>query len=308
VVIRILRILTFIILLSLFSYLLYLQQIGNLRKPTNGILLNVANNINIQEEIFPKEFEEKTIESEINNFRKENRLGELTRYEPLCELAKIRVLEIKTDWSHEGFEKRNEEIYTRFCNKDPIVCTSAGENLAQGDFVDEKDLVQGWEESPGHKENMLGEYNVQCAAVSETYYVSLFAYTENTELIAQQEYEELHSRVEYDYEKVIFWEKQKTLNTSYVENWKGGYDNPHYRDEDIDKLVKALEDKVDVADELWDGYTNSKITVQESYELENTYWELANKSAKISKELNEKAYENCLDDGIEKDVCEKYKG
>ena len=303
---RLLRIILLTILLSLFSYLLYLQQAGVLKNPTNGGLIDLTTNTSITSSL-DEGFDEGAIEKEINNFRIENGMWELVRYEPLCELARIRVSEIKTDWSHNGFENRNEEIYTRFCNKDPIVCTGAGENLAKGDFTDEKDLIKGWIESPEHKDNILGNYNAQCVAVSETYYVSLFAYTENMDLINQQKFNELNSKVMYRYEKVMFWEKQGILNNKYESSWKSGYDNPHYKKEDLDKLIQTFKNKQDIANKLWDGYTNSKITNQEANDLEIEYWNLANRSAKISIELNKDAYNKCVNEGIGKDICKGYK-
>jgi len=270
--------------LLLVFQLYVLQQVGMLKTQMEGSLTNVTTQVNINK----KEFNANLIEAEINNFRVKNNLNKLTRYEPLCELAKLRVNEIKTDWSHKGFELRNDEIYTNYCNKGALICTKAGENLAKGDFIDEKDVVLGWENSPDHKENMLTEYNVQCVEVSGTFYVSLFALTEDTNYLKKQQEQLLSTPVTYSYEKVVFWENQKELNIKYMNNWENGIENPHYDQNNVKKLLDIFQDKIDISYKLWDGFTNSKISNQESLDLENKYWELANKSAKISKELNEK--------------------
>lgn len=47
----------------------------------------------------------------------------------------------------------------------------SGENLALGNFKDDKDLVQGWMDSPGHRENVLNErYQEIGVAVSKGIY------------------------------------------------------------------------------------------------------------------------------------------
>jgi len=287
----------------MFTYILNDQQ----NKQQDGVIPGILMNTSNEAIITWSKLDENNIEAEINVIRKENEKNELTKYEPLCELAKIRVEEIKTDWSHKGFENRNEEIYTRFCNKNNIVCTSAGENLAKGSFKTEKEVAIEWFNSPEHKENMLGEYNVQCVAASENHFVSLFAYTQDLEVIEKANKELLESNVKYDYSKVIFWEEQKNLNEKYLNSWESGYKNTHYKKEDLDRIVKLLKEKKDIADKLWDGYTNSSVTNQVSEELETKYWELSSESSKLSKELNDNAYENCLNEGVEKSICKIYK-
>jgi len=282
------------------TYLLNLQQVGKLKKQELGVLKDIAENVNVNEQAFS----DVLIEKYINDFRKENKLNSVVRYDPLCALAKIRVQEIKTDWSHKGFETRSEKIYTDFCNKGNIICTAVGENLAKGDFSEEKDVVVGWENSPKHREAMLGEYNVQCVAVSGKYYVSLFAYTQDLEELKQKE---LSSMVTYNYDIVIFWEKQKTLSENYKDNWERGKDNNQYNKGLIQELLSIFEERIKLAVKLWDGYTNTKITNQEAIDMENKYWELAEKSAKLSQELNDKAYNKCLSDGVKESICKGYK-
>lgn len=287
----------------MFTYIFNSQQNKKLENIIPGTLVNTLN----ESIVTGSKIDSNLVEQEINNFRKRNNKNELTQYEPLCKLAKIRVEEIKTDWSHNGFESRNEEIYTRFCNTNNIICTSAGENLAKGTFINAKEVVDEWEKSEGHKENMLDEYNVQCIAVSENHYVSLFAYTQDLEAIEKAKKEILETNVKYDYNKVVYWEEQQELNTNYLKSWESGKDNNHYEKKELDMLLKLLKEKLDISNELWDGYTNSKITNQQSQDLEIKYWEISNESAKLSKELNQMAYENCRADDIEESICKVYK-
>lgn len=276
---------------------------GKLHTVKQGVLVKVSKDNFVER----YELDELIIENEINKFRESNGLNTLERYDPLCDLAKVRVYEIKTDWSHDGFEKRSEDIYTRFCNRDPIVCTHAGENLAKGTFENEMDLIDGWANSEGHRENMLSNYNVQCVAASENHYVSLFAYTEDLDEIKKKQNEVLQKKVVYNYEKVIFWEQQRIDNEKYKNNWKSGLDNPHYNNSDVEELLDIFDEKINLAYKLWDGYTNSKISYANANDMENRYWNLANKSANLSKKLNMDAYDNCLEDDVEKSFCENYK-
>lgn len=106
----------------------------------------------------------------VNDYRKKNGLSELLWYHHLCNYAKTRSQEIKTDWSHEGYLKDSAEgtIYSSICPE----CTRTGENLAK-DFYSEKAVLQAWIKSPTHKENLDGNWDWGCAMYYSNNYVSI---------------------------------------------------------------------------------------------------------------------------------------
>lgn len=109
----------------------------------------------------------------VNDWRKNQGKAEYVIDENLCSLADIRVSEIKTNWSHEGFKERgssgSDELYsTGFIN--------VGENLAQSTdgWSDENSLFYNWLNSPSHKENLDKDYSHSCVKCEDNYCVQLF--------------------------------------------------------------------------------------------------------------------------------------
>lgn len=91
----------------------------------------------------------------------------------LCAIARQRVEEIKTDWSHNGFIRHaNQGDYTH------VNYVNLGENLARG-FEDETETLLAWLNSPTHRENLEYVYTHSCIVASsterETYAVQIFA-------------------------------------------------------------------------------------------------------------------------------------
>lgn len=294
----------FIFCLVLIFFQLYLiQQTGLLKPKTSGVLINTNTDFNINS----LELDSKKIEQEINNYRNKNNKEALNNYQPLCSLALERAIEIKTDWSHEGFNKRDTNIYTKYCNFDNIVCTSVGENLAKGQFNNENELIIEWANSFEHNKNMLGDYSVQCVAVNHNHYVSLFAKTIDIKELQNKNSQLLNKLISYDYEKVMYWENQIILNTNYIKNWSDAYQNNLYDKNKIDELIKNLNDKINIANDLWDGVTNQKITIQQQKDLELEYLELSNNASNLSFELTNNAYKKCIKESEEIEKCEIYK-
>lgn len=97
---------------------------------------------------------------DINKFRKLNNLNPLTLTQDLCTFAKVRIIQIHTDWSHNGFLNSKELKYHYYC---PL-CTSMGENLARHIPI-EQGVVDAWIASPVHKEILLGNWTQGCVAV-----------------------------------------------------------------------------------------------------------------------------------------------
>lgn len=106
----------------------------------------------------------------VNDYRRKNGLNELLWYHSLCEFAKARSQQIKEDWSHEGYQKEATEgaLYTSICPE----CGITGENLAK-DYYSEDAALQGWINSPSHKENLDADWDWGCAMYYSNNYVSI---------------------------------------------------------------------------------------------------------------------------------------
>jgi hypothetical protein len=92
--------------------------------------------------------------------------------------------------------------------------------------------------------------------------------------------------VEYNYEKVIFWEERLRNDKEVRSSWKEAVDSDLFDADDLSRLLAILDRMVFISDALWDGYTNSKISIGQAEYFENEYWTLNKESADISKELN----------------------
>lgn len=82
----------------------------------------------------------------------------------LCTIARKRLPEVVTDWSHDGFYK-----YT-----DDFAHNGMGENLGRL-YETEYMLVVSWINSPTHKENLDKPYKYSCIETDGLYAVQIFA-------------------------------------------------------------------------------------------------------------------------------------
>lgn len=105
----------------------------------------------------------------VNEYRKENNLETLEKYEPLCEYAKTRSIEIKENWSHDKFYQDVEDNkLSGFCPD----CYRAGENLAHF-YPTEEEILAAWIASSTHKDNLKDDWNWACVAISDNTYTAL---------------------------------------------------------------------------------------------------------------------------------------
>lgn len=106
---------------------------------------------------------------DMNTYRAKYHLTPLENNIVLCNLAKIRAEEIKTDWSHGQFQKEVDTIQ----DMDGVF----SENLARN--FEPKDVVWAWSMSKaGHREAMLvSEMKYGCVVQSGNYY-AFEGYTE----------------------------------------------------------------------------------------------------------------------------------
>lgn len=89
----------------------------------------------------------------------------------ICGLAKIRLNDIHTNWSHDGFWKLP---FYEYC---PL-CHAAGENLARGQGSVEQVYAQ-WQQSPAHKKNLDRKWKSKCMVYDNyngsSYFVEFYA-------------------------------------------------------------------------------------------------------------------------------------
>lgn len=105
----------------------------------------------------------KVIEELVNDYREENGLPRLIHDPELCKLAEVRAEEVKTDFSHTGFEKRWGTFpYQKL-----------SENLSHA--YDNRLALEGWKKSHLHNLGMLDtEVDRTCVATNGSYAVQLF--------------------------------------------------------------------------------------------------------------------------------------
>ena len=106
---------------------------------------------------------EETAMLTIQVWRSENNLPEYKIDSELCELAERRSFEISDNWSHDGFV--GLIFSTEF--------RSLGENISR-EFEDPRELVQGWLDSPTHRENLDADFEYSCLRCNELYCAHIF--------------------------------------------------------------------------------------------------------------------------------------
>lgn len=100
----------------------------------------------------------------VNDYRTSHGLSKLMIREDICQAARERNRQIATDFSHNGFEVTVSNL-----NYDAIA-----ENIWQGEPFSMEKVVSGWDESPGHQANMLGNYTFGCGVAENNRAIYLF--------------------------------------------------------------------------------------------------------------------------------------
>jgi uncharacterized protein YkwD len=105
----------------------------------------------------------------VNAYRAKNGLKQMIWFHPLCEYSKERSSEIKTDFEHDQFLADSQSgLLWKYCPD----CSLAGENLAEG-YYSEEAILQAWINSPTHKDNLDGDWDIACSYFYKNNYVSL---------------------------------------------------------------------------------------------------------------------------------------
>ncbi|MRG43998.1 CAP domain-containing protein [Chitinophaga sp. SYP-B3965] len=101
--------------------------------------------------------EEQDILFYVNKFRKSKGLAPLSLSETLSVEARGHSKSMangRTGFGHDGFEQRIDGISKKLGR-----VSAAAENVAYGNLSAEA-VVDGWIKSPGHRKNMLGDFNL----------------------------------------------------------------------------------------------------------------------------------------------------
>ena len=102
----------------------------------------------------------------LNNYRVSRGLNALRIDGTLCAIAAERAREISKNFSHDGFEAAVEGHNLQ---------KSAGENIASGPLTAVQFIEWSWDKSPGHRQNMLADWNEGCGGVFDRFAVYIFA-------------------------------------------------------------------------------------------------------------------------------------
>jgi uncharacterized protein YkwD len=91
----------------------------------------------------------------VNKFRKEQNKPPVTYSQKLTDIAmphSIAMLQRKVSFGHAGFQQRAAQVEW---------AQATGENVAYTNGFDDpvREMVQGWIKSPGHRRNLLGDFN-----------------------------------------------------------------------------------------------------------------------------------------------------
>jgi len=93
----------------------------------------------------------------VNKYRKSKGLGPLELSETVSVQAREHSRDMakgRTGFGHEGFEERVDDISKKMGR-----VKAAAENVAYG-TLDAEGVVKGWINSPGHRKNLEGNYNL----------------------------------------------------------------------------------------------------------------------------------------------------
>lgn len=105
------------------------------------------------------EIDSNKLQSLVNQWRKTNDYPQYIKSPGLCNYARERLEEIKTDWSHDQFMSDS-------CNKTPF--NYCGENLSRG-YLYEEQTLQAWLDSPTHRENIEKDFVYMCVECKDGY-------------------------------------------------------------------------------------------------------------------------------------------
>lgn len=108
-----------------------------------------------------------------------------------------------------------------------------------------------------------------------------------------------NSFVAYNYDQVMFWEAQRINDQALLKSWEKAIGSEYVSEDKLDDLLDNLTRSLAIANILWDGYTNSKITYVQVLGLKQEYLLLSHEFMYMTNDLNTQgsinAYKNCVE-------------
>lgn len=117
----------------------------------------------------PKEISELDVYNVVNSWRNENGYSILVEDDVLCDFAEIRLIEIDSDWSHNGFKSKSQQLLLE------NGYLKVGENLYTGLAKNADAILTMWLNSPTHRNNIIDSYTNTCVQCNEESCVQIFS-------------------------------------------------------------------------------------------------------------------------------------
>ena len=90
----------------------------------------------------------------VNRYRNNKGLDELKEHTVVCQFAMLRLQEVQSDFSHNGFTRRRDSDLLPYSSFRTVV-----ENIAR---VPSGDAIELWQNSPSHEENLRADVEYGC--------------------------------------------------------------------------------------------------------------------------------------------------
>ena len=116
----------------------------------------------------PLTIEKTELTTIVNDWAMKNKGYAYKELPKLCDVATLRLNQVKRDWSHKGFYTYSTEFYKIAEVKE------LGENLSKSNGL-EANVLQSWLNSPSHRKNLDHPYTHMCIETDGNYVVQLFA-------------------------------------------------------------------------------------------------------------------------------------
>lgn len=110
-------------------------------------------------------FSAEKLMSIVNDWRQTQNLQLYTENETLCKIASERLVEVQSNWSHDGFVAKHNTYLPN---------TYMSENLGRG-YDREEELLTSWLNSPSHAANLNKDYQYSCIKCDNNYCVQEFS-------------------------------------------------------------------------------------------------------------------------------------
>jgi uncharacterized protein YkwD len=92
------------------------------------------------------------ITATVNTYRVSHNRTPLLESTDICQVAQKRAIEADQNFSHSGFIEGVKDLSYQ----------KAAENLWQGQPFSLDTMIHSWDNSPGHQQNLIGDYNYGC--------------------------------------------------------------------------------------------------------------------------------------------------